>query len=40
VCMGLLVIIPTLKINILDPAVKALIDGLGYSARVISMGSM
>ncbi len=40
VCMGLLVLVPALKINILDPAVKVLIDGLGYSARMISTGSM
>jgi multicomponent Na+:H+ antiporter subunit D len=37
VLMGLLVIVPALKANILDPAVDVLIEGLGYSARVISM---
>ena len=33
--MGLLVIVPSLKANILDTAVKVLTDGLQYSANVI-----
>ncbi len=37
VLMGLLVIVPSLKANILDPAVNVLLEGLGYSARVINM---
>jgi multicomponent Na+:H+ antiporter subunit D len=37
VLMGLLVIVPSLRANILDPAVNVLIEGLGYSARVINM---
>jgi multicomponent Na+:H+ antiporter subunit D len=35
VLMGLLVIVPSLKANILEPAVKALTDGLLYSANLI-----
>jgi multicomponent Na+:H+ antiporter subunit D len=35
VLMGLLVIVPSLKANILDPAVKVLTDGLLYSANLI-----
>ncbi len=37
VLMGLLVIVPSLKENILDPAVKVLVGGLEYSARLIPM---
>ena len=37
VLMGLLVLVPSLKASILDPAVKVLIDGLGYSANVIGV---
>jgi multicomponent Na+:H+ antiporter subunit D len=37
VLMGLLVIVPSLKANILDPAVKVLVGGLEYSARLIPM---
>ena len=35
VLMGLLIIVPSLKANILDPAVKVLADGLEYSSRII-----
>jgi len=35
VLMGLLVIVPSLRANILDPAVKVLTDGLAYSANII-----
>ena len=35
VLMGLLVIVPSLRANILDPAVKVLTDGLLYSANLI-----
>jgi len=35
VLMGLLVIVPDLRANILDPAVKVLTDGLAYSANII-----
>jgi multicomponent Na+:H+ antiporter subunit D len=35
VLMGLLVIVPSLKANILEPAVKVLTDGLLYSANLI-----
>ncbi len=35
VLMGLLVIVPSLKVAILDPAVKVLTDGLEYSTRII-----
>jgi multicomponent Na+:H+ antiporter subunit D len=35
ILMCLLVIIPSLRSSILDPAVKALVDGLGYSTKVI-----
>jgi len=35
VLMGLLVLVPDLKTTILDPAVKTLTDGLGYSAGLI-----
>jgi len=37
VLMGLLVIVPSLKAAILDPAVKVLTDGLEYSTRIINM---
>jgi len=37
VLMGLLVLVPDLKHTILDPAVDVLVDGLGYSARIINM---
>jgi multicomponent Na+:H+ antiporter subunit D len=37
VLMGLVVIVPFLKENILDPAVKVLTDGVLYSANVIGM---
>jgi len=33
--MGLLVIVPALKVNILDPAVKVLVDGMEYSSNII-----
>jgi multicomponent Na+:H+ antiporter subunit D len=39
VLMGLL-LIPSLRANILDPAVKVLIDGLDYSAKIINMSSV
>jgi len=35
--MGLLVLVPSLKQSILDPAVKVLTDGLEYSANIINM---
>ncbi len=35
VLMGLLVLVPGLRANILDPAVKVLTDGISYSANVI-----
>jgi hypothetical protein len=35
--MGLLVVVGPLKESILDPAVKVLVDGLDYSARVMNM---
>jgi len=35
VLMGLLIIVPSLKANILDPAVQVLTDGLEYSTRII-----
>jgi len=35
VVMGLLLIMPSLKASILDPAVKVLTDGLEYSANII-----
>ena len=37
VLMGLLVIVPSLRASILDPAVKVLMDGVLYSANVIGM---
>jgi multicomponent Na+:H+ antiporter subunit D len=37
VLMGLLVLVPALRNNILDPAVKVLTDGLEYSANIINM---
>jgi multicomponent Na+:H+ antiporter subunit D len=36
VLMGLLVLIPTLRESILEPAVRVLIDGLKYSANVMN----
>ena len=33
--MGLLVIVPSLRADTLEPAVKALIDGFGYSTKII-----
>ncbi len=36
VLMGLLVIVPSLKAGILDPAVKVLTDGLQYSTKIIA----
>ena len=35
VLMGLLVIVPSLKTNILEPAVKVLTDGVSYSVNII-----
>lgn len=37
VLMGLLVIMPSLRADILEPAAKVLTDGLSYSANVIGM---
>ena len=37
VLMGLLVLVPGLRENILEPAVKVLTDGLQYSANVITV---
>jgi multicomponent Na+:H+ antiporter subunit D len=37
VLMGLLVIVPSLRSHILEPAVNVLTEGLGYSAKVLSM---
>jgi len=37
VFMGLLVLVPSLKANILDPAVQALTAGVTYSDAVIGM---
>jgi multicomponent Na+:H+ antiporter subunit D len=37
VLMGLLLLVPSLKHNVLDPAVSVLIEGLGYSTRIINM---
>jgi len=37
VLMGLLVIMPSLRASILEPAVKVLTDGVSYSANVIGM---
>jgi multicomponent Na+:H+ antiporter subunit D len=37
VLMGLLVLVPSLKQSILDPAVKVLTDGLEYSTKIINM---
>jgi len=34
--MGLLVIVPELRANVLEPAVKVLVDGVDYSVRVIA----
>jgi multicomponent Na+:H+ antiporter subunit D len=35
--MGLLVLVPELKASLLDPAVKVLTDGVGYSSRIIEI---
>ena len=40
VLMGLLVIVPSLRGQILDPAVKVLTDGLEYSAKIIGMSQV
>ena len=40
VVMGLLVIIPSLRAEILAPAVKVLTDGIEYSGNIIKMASM
>ena len=37
VLMGLLLLVPALRANILEPAVKVLVDGVSYSANVIGM---
>ncbi len=37
VLMGLLVLVPSLRSHILDPAVKVLTDGLEYSTNIINM---
>jgi len=37
VLMGLLVIVPSLRTSILDPAVKVLTDGVLYSAKIMGM---
>jgi multicomponent Na+:H+ antiporter subunit D len=37
VLMGLLLLVPALRSNILEPAVKVLTDGISYSANVIEM---
>ena len=37
VLMGLLVLVPSLKQSILDPAVQVLMDGVKYSAKIINM---
>jgi len=37
VLMGLLLLVPALKNNILDPAVDVLLSGVLYSADVIAM---
>jgi multicomponent Na+:H+ antiporter subunit D len=39
VVMGLLLLVPSLKAGVLDPAVNVLLEGLGYSERVINMCS-
>jgi hypothetical protein len=37
VLMGLLLLVPSLKESILDPAVKVLTDGLNYSRWIMDM---
>ena len=37
--MGLLLLVPPLKSTVLDPAVQVLMEGLGYSTRVINLCS-
>ena len=37
--MGLLLLVPALKSTVLDPAVQVLMEGLGYSTRVINLCS-
>jgi multicomponent Na+:H+ antiporter subunit D len=37
VLMGLLLLVPALRENILEPAAKVLVDGVSYSANVIGM---
>lgn len=37
VFMGLLLLVPSLKASILDPAVEVLISGIGYSSKIINM---
>jgi len=37
VLMGLLLLIPTLRESILEPAVRVLIDGLKYSTNVMNV---
>ncbi len=39
IVMGLLLLVPALKTSVLDPAVNVLLEGLGYSDRVIQMCS-
>jgi multicomponent Na+:H+ antiporter subunit D len=39
VVMGLILLVPSLKASILDPAVNVLLEGLGYADRVINMCS-
>ena len=40
VLMGLLVIMPSLRAEILEPAVKVLTDGIEYSGNIIKMANM
>ncbi|MHC4457307.1 MAG: complex I subunit 5 family protein [Planctomycetota bacterium] len=40
VLMGLFVIVPSLRADILEPAVKVLTDGLEYSANIVRMAGM
>ena len=35
--MGLLLLVPGLRVNILEPAAKVLVDGVSYSAKIIGM---
>jgi hypothetical protein len=34
--MGLLVLLPTLRVTVLEPAVSVLTEGVQYSARLIA----